>query len=239
MVFEPSWCDKRLYSYHEGAVVVGDFFEEATSQLLSSVRYMTDSTVDTCPDVKESHRCEFFVESKAMGLNTGRRFPLAAHQLEAYENFLSDYFPCTSMKDPDWEPALLFAFWTYKLAEGQIGDFQFVNDLREVLAKSVVSLHLLDYSIVKGLLKGKRLEDYKMYRPFYSFRQSDFKPLSMDWREFLKGVDIPLNGHAYFSTQVKRRKVYGLDMCPFELNMLIDGHGMSKQALRTFIAKVT
>jgi len=238
MMFDPSWCDRKLHSYHEGAVVVGDFFEEATSNLLSSARFLTDSTADTCPDVKEPSRCEFFVESKAMGLNTGRRFPLAEEQLKAYEAFVENYFPSMDINEPDWEPSLLFAFWMYELEEGKIGDYQYVNDLREILAKSVVALFLLDFDVVKGMLKNKKLENYKMYRPFYSLRRTDFRLLETDWRAFLKKVEIPINGHAFFSTQIKSRQVYSLKLRPFELNVLVDGHGMSKQAFRLFLSKV-
>jgi len=238
MMFDPSWCDRKLNSYHEGAVVIGDFFEEATSQLLSAVRYMTDSTVESCPDVNEPLRCEFFVESKAMGINTGRRFPLSAEQLKGYETFMEDYFPCPGIVDPDWEPSLLFAFWMYKLKEGKIGDHRFVSDLRNVLAESVVSLHLVDYTIVKGLIKGKRREDYKMYPAFYSLRRNDLLPLETDWRAFLKGADIPQNGHTFFSTQIKKQAVYDLKLNTFSLHVLVDGHGMSKKALQIFLSKV-
>lgn len=233
------WTDRKLNSYHDGAVVVGDFFEQATSDLLMSERYQTVNSADMCPDVKEPTRSEFFVESKAMGLTGGRRFAISKDQMDNYDDYIDNYFPDMTMADPDWEPSMLYAFWTYRFEKRvKVGDFKFTRDLRKELAKSVVSLYLVDFQTLKGIVSDRPIKSYNMYPDFYSLLKSDFALLETDWLQFLKNNNIEQNGHAFHSTQIKSLEVYELGINPFHVYSLLDHKAMSKQSLLEFFSNL-
>ena len=239
LVFDDSWCDRKLHSYHEGAVVVGDFFEEATSQLLACQRYKIDSTADSCPDLKEPTTQQFYAEVKAMGLTGGKRFFISKEQLDTYDTFLTDYFPETLKgKEPDWDPCLLYAFWVYDLGKGnKVGDFKFVADLRKALSNAVVCCYIVDFDTLKGIVKNKTVESYQNYPDFYNLRRKELSTLGTDWKEFIGSHGIPLNGHVYYSTNVSNLQVYKQKSNDFFLYSLINGHGMSKAALHQFFVR--
>lgn len=239
LYLDPTWTDRKLHSYHEGAVVVGDFFEQATSELLMSHRYQTVNSADICPDVKEPTRCEFFVESKAMGITGGKRFFISKDQMDTYDEYIEDYFPDMSLADPDWDPSLLYAFWMYQFPKGvKVGDYKFTQDLRVALAESVISLYLLDFQTLKEIVATRKVKSYQMYPDFYALYRTDFALLESDWMAFLEKNSVVPNGHAYHSTKVNTLQVYDLGLIPFNVYALVDKKAMTKRSLVEFFANL-
>jgi len=233
--------DVFLKSYRHGAVVVGDFFEEATAALMGrrhSHRLTTDSTAWYCPDLRESKRAEYFIESKASGPG-GRYFPIPLDQLTAYQQMLEDYFPDMQIADPDWSPSILYAFWLHGVKRIK-GTIKFRDELRDVLATTVQGLYVLDLATVFQFSHHKRIEDWSKWGHEEAFRilHSDLKPISNGWQNFLTGLELPPDEYFYTSAVKKGLKVYDRTVSPFPVYTVLNSHSRSKESVQSFILRV-
>jgi len=141
------WVDVEISSYKHGSVIVGDFFEEATSRLLHLGRLSTSGYADLCPDLGAVGK--MVVESKACNMVTGRCYLLWEYQLMNYEEINSQNTP------------VLFVLWTYEFPDRKIRlkDFKWRESLRKSLSITIVSLTIVTLADILALIRGKRFED--------------------------------------------------------------------------------
>jgi hypothetical protein len=111
----------------------GDFFEEATAQLLRGARMATDCRCEVCPDVSY---CAGYAESKSVGLNGA--VIIYTHRREKDLQFMREN-----------KCSLLYAIWHHSFP---VKDAHFEEELRDGLARTMESVILLPAQVLHALL---------------------------------------------------------------------------------------
>lgn len=142
---------RMLYSKNT-PLVVGDFFEEASRNLAKNQlgmefrRYSNDPTSELCPDLKTDDQ-KYFLESKAS--NAKGRIKIRKVQMDYYN---SHDFPSVSNPNPEFFN-ISFFFWFYDVEK--FPKKFYVEDLREIIARSVMKVYSMDIHQVNNLLSVK------------------------------------------------------------------------------------
>ncbi len=174
--FDADWSGTKFFGYKASCTAIGNFYEQATYHILKGVeRLTTDGTADVCPDLAETKRGAFFVESKSSG---GSRFMIVIDQLEMYDEFLSDtYMPDMRYDNPDFEPVILYSFWTHSLRK--TNRFSWREELYHELAKSTESVIIVDLEIINRMVVGRPTSaDHEMYPSHFNFYKKDMKSIN-------------------------------------------------------------
>ena len=177
LLLSKEWMEIPLKSYHDGAVVVGDFFEELSSVVFhSTYRLCTDGTADICPDLFSTNGKEV-IESKASSKRSGRQYLLFLHQLEMYGKYIKEQ-----------QKVVNYVFWVYDVGQ-KVGDFKTRDQLRKGLSQGVVSASVVPHDIVMEMVAPKRVEGGSdRYPPFCRLRYPDIKKLAVTKTVRLKNI---------------------------------------------------
>jgi len=216
------WDNVPINKWQHASVITGDFFEEASKQLLSLggdtiKRFNTGG--DCNPDMVELLHHEFYVESKAHG-PAGRRFVLYDRQIKSYQYMLETYWP-EDIRKFAFEPVLLYLFWEHKIEK--VGSYPDRDSLRKAFAKSKCNCYLLDFWVIEHIVNVSPLTEHTVWAreasPYYQLRSTKLKLLSegnvpafiAQWKlnRALKEFEHRRFGHLEF-------EVYGL---PFQCSL--------------------
>lgn len=164
--FTKEFLNKSIDYYQESYYIIGSFFEELTNELFKGYteRLDLDNDSDICPDLHEVNKREFFIECKAAKRGTynsskTRRteWKMKTESIDNYTDFFKTYFPSCSLKEPDFNPVLLYAFWSYDIGNVKAGDFDKSRKLIRALTYSNIKLYLMDSFILRKIFELKTL----------------------------------------------------------------------------------
>lgn len=243
------FLNKYINSSHEGKYIVGSFFEELTQELFNGYaeRLTTNGTCDICPDLREIKRQEFFIECKAAKLRTYYKkykskkaeWKMQAQRIDSYTDFLKTYFPDCSLESPDFNPSLLYAFWTYDLGDRKIEDFNKSNTLVRNLAQSSIKLYLIDSFILDSMCKLKDMKSPSSLGELYRFWSGDFKLLDDDEGliDFIKKWELPIGEDRciYSSFEKSGLEINKKQVNSFPVRVLLSKHSYNKESIMNFL----
>jgi hypothetical protein len=153
---------KDLCSY------IGDFFEEASAQILKADRLRNARYKDINPDLANKERSIFY-ESKASNKTSGGA-AVKVDQLNCYLDFTRYYIPDVDQKDPIFNVKVFYIFWFYELPSMK---YKSQKILRRDLAECDKELYLLSVDAVNTIVtlkpnqictrvKSKQIDDFAL-----------------------------------------------------------------------------
>lgn len=209
------WEDsKRVHGRYGAATVIGDFYEEATAQLLNIQRLTTDSSCDLCPDHDGSG---FFVECKACRQDRGV-YLLYNLEMTGYRNWLRTF------RGKPNAPKLYYTLWSYETYP-KPSEFRWRDDLWDTLALGTLQCVVLDFSTVRQLFKRTKQEkgNWSSYSDFgfRRIRLGRFREFD-HWRCWMmrEGVEIE---QPIYSKKEWTGRIYGREVGPVPVYMLVEG----------------
>jgi hypothetical protein len=128
--------DLTLNGYGSCRTIIGDFFEEALASLFQAARIQIDSRCDICPDLL--FEADVYMESKGVGRS--RNSVLYSGRIAKDEEFITDA-----------KRELWYCFWRHN---GGFAGLELVEEVRDVLAASCISLTVVPFLTVSKILAG-------------------------------------------------------------------------------------
>lgn len=240
-----SFLNRPLFGYQETYVIIGSFFEELTKELFGkyAIRLGTDPSADVCPDLCEPTKREFFIESKAAGRRKVNKsnykraeWKMKISGRDNYNSFFSSYFPSCLIDKPDFNPVLLYAFWSYDIGSQVVGDFDNSSKLIKALTYSDMKLYLVDSFILGKMFELKTLSDVPSMGEMYRMRDSEFKLLNDDkWVEFSSKWQLPIEDCFYTSCEKSGLEINKKRVNSFPVRALLSKHSYSKESVANFL----
>jgi hypothetical protein len=149
LLLDPSWDDISILNYHDGIVIVGDFFEELSANAMHLPRLATNGQDTICPDLRDD---KLVVESKACNAVSTGRFMVWDHQLENYEG----------MTEAEGV-SVFYLFWQYRMSgqdSHRVGDYKTRSALRNAMARSDIQGWFMPLSEMACVARTQRLQKY-------------------------------------------------------------------------------
>lgn len=148
-IFHPSLFNnyKAVDNPQKKAVLVGDFFEEATANLLHLKRLNLDPFAEACPDCTNLDRT-LYVESKACNLLKGKGVAIAEHQVKYYKDIKEFHFPSIYDGKPVFDIDVKYCLWFYSINKMST---EKVETIRDRLTNSIDSCIVVDLSFIESL----------------------------------------------------------------------------------------
>lgn len=151
-ILHPTLFDnhKAVNSAQKRAMVVGDFFEEAASNLLNLKRLNLDPNQTACPDLVDANK-SLYVESKAANIAKGSGVAIKGKQLRYYRDMRDLAFPSIYDGKPIFTIDIKYCLWFYSINKMLS---EKVETIRERLANSVCICVIVDIEFIESLMSG-------------------------------------------------------------------------------------
>lgn len=142
--------EKDIANRKDLCCYIGDFFEEASSQILKVDRLRNARYMDINPDLANKERSLFY-ESKASN-QSSRGAAIKVEQFNCYKNFVDFYLPSVYAVNPIFKVNVFYIFWFYNLPS-----MGYVNQrkLRQDLAACDKELFMLSIDSIYTIAKFK------------------------------------------------------------------------------------
>lgn len=150
LLLNRDWLDVPLVGTQDGVVIVGDFFEELSSQVFSLPRLSTNGCNTICPDLQHG---KLVVESKAANAVMTRKYMIWDHQLENYE--------AMSITEDAY---VFYLFWAYKMTGNnpdKVGAYKSRHALQAALATAEIRGWFVPLDDLARLARTSRLQAYR------------------------------------------------------------------------------
>ena len=133
--------DSVIKSPQQLAVIIGDYFEEASKNLLNYKRLCTNCEEEVCPDLV-SLDGKTYIESKACKVINAA--PIKTEQLQYYKDFVDFNFPFKDDPNPVFKVGVKYMIWFY-------GDYKaqkFKEDVHKEVSKTEISCYLIPLDLI-------------------------------------------------------------------------------------------